>query len=162
MRKRTYLQYLKELAMPNKEGVLYHGDALQNMRLMRVRPAHGVFPEVRKKLKKDKVIFATPQKPYAACYGWEWNDEMDRVPPNFDIFYDDKGVWNFGISKKWERILYDPMSIYILPYKGFEEITDLGKIKEWVIYDDVEVISEERYDTWLDAMKNNGVVVKLT
>lgn len=147
---KLYLDKLQEVSY-RKPKYFYHSDSFlfQNLKVLEPR-----FPKTAstKELMRSKGIFASEDKAYASCFGlnysgWHLGKEKDE------------DAWTIEIPEEARGEALKPCSIYIVSSKGFEKVPKVNT-PEWVSFKSVKVIKEEKYNTCIECMENNGVIVK--
>lgn len=136
----------KEFIRPKE---LYH--ASENRNILMFEPRQESYRD----WSEGKVVFATPEKGYAAMFmvpvsdNWTRRGFYNRVP--YMIIR--------GTKENFEEI-DEGGAIYTLSSKSFQ--TDLSKeigANEWVSKHKVQPLDKEEYDSALEAMLENGVQV---
>lgn len=130
--------------------ILYHASTEQNLKFL---DPHRTMPLHLSGLKKE--IYASPDKAYAAgfCFNWKPSDGII-----FNKIFE-KGPWVLKVPPKYAQRLNHPCSIYELDTNGFGNLNTSkpeysSKIK-------VKVLNEEKYETALMCLKQNGVEVSI-
>lgn len=131
--------------------VFYHGSHVQGLSYIEPRQE-----SIRFKLQTAK-IWVTEDIDFASTFTFKWTSE----DTDGDSWFDRKnGKCVMTIPKKSKQRLLYPGSIYIVEDKNykvwnpkwpFELYSDLPKVK---------VIKEIQYDTSLECMQKNGVILK--
>ena len=137
------------------EQILYHASPVQDIKkFKRFEDTSGN--------NKGKIIFATPQRGFAAAFGVRWNDGTASLEikqkggkknaPTNESF--DKAVLKITGDIDIDK----PASMYKL--KGnFKEMRYLDDVEQYTDQD-VEIVSEEKYKTFRDMAKENGVEIR--
>lgn len=136
----------------NKKLVLYHASSNRNLEILEPRVEHF------RDRNEGPVVFASPDKSFVSCFLVRTTDKWALIskythpgyhpPIHIDCISDEERF----------RKLDKGGAIYTLPSEGFYLDKSKGRT-EWTNKSSVIPISKEIYESGLDAMIENGVLV---
>lgn len=128
----------------NKSVRLFHGSPIQGLKYLEPRQE-----SINTNVGEKKLVYATDDIRFAACFGGIWHDDIAK-----------QGTWDgwntitMGMSNKVD--LTKPCSIYELENDGsFIQIAT----KEMVSSQKIKIKREIRYNSYLEALRDNGVEI---
>ncbi len=110
--------------------------------------------------KLGKVVFASPLRDFASCFGGYWDQKDATINTYHSEDSDEPKYFNvdkieFVVNRK--VYLDDPCSLYIvesdfIPLEYYDGL-------EYISRNKVRILKEIRYKSWRDMLKDNNVIL---
>lgn len=129
--------------------ILYHASPIQNLKVLDpTKQQSGVHGE------RKKETYASTDKGYASGFSFNWNSSQ-----GFRYGSEGRGPWELKVPPKYSGRLNGKCSIYTVETKTFRDLN--LSTPEWATKYKVKILTEEKYQTALMCMKQNGVKVSI-
>jgi len=129
--------------------VIYHSSSKQGLK--ELDPNNNTSKHIST---KDKFIYGTNDKDYAAAFAAPWDDKIAKFGRH------GKGQWTLELWDKHKDLLKNPASMYTLESKGFKQLKDMPV--EFTSKHKAKVISEKKYKSAMAMIRDHDIKLILT
>lgn len=127
----------------------YHTSPNQNLKIIEPRAVTHKIGNIGSK------VFVSNDKGFSSAFGFLWGDNE-----GFKLEQKNNGPWTFTIPEKFKSRAMKPCSIYTVENNKYVPIFDIGTTPiEFYSEKSIKVLTEEKYNTAIDAMSKNGIKV---
>jgi hypothetical protein len=130
--------------------ILYHASPDQNLKYLDPNKQQSGVDGSR-----VKEVYATDDKSYAAGFCFNWDSSRGFTFGKNS----DNDPWELKVPPKYANWLRKPCSIYTVETKGFRNLNI--STPEYASRIKVKILSEEKYPTGLECLRQNGVKVSI-
>jgi len=131
--------------------ILYHASPTQGLKELDPKESASTHLKTLK-----KYVYASDDKSYVAGFSFEWSS---RDGIRYGQWEDD-GPWVIQIPKRHLHRLKTKCSIYTIDPMGFRKVYGMPT-PEFYSKNIVKVLSEEKYKSCLECLKQNKVEIKV-
>lgn len=133
-----------------KQDVLYHGSSIQG--LTQLDPNRGISTSHKGDTNR---VYAASEKYIAVAFSFQWTNSMGI---SFGSINDESYI--LSVPEKHRKLLNSPCSIYTVKSSRFKQDLTTEMSVEYYSKDVVDVISEEKFSSVIQAAKKHNLTIK--